>query len=82
MTDTDLILKGCVANWNDGIQILSRKAAPGLFDKPNYAPNIRNLKAAQQFIDTIKKLTNDLEEVLDRYHELCPPPHPQSPTAD
>ena len=77
MTDNDLILKGCAAEWNATIYKLCRRFQ----DNNNYAANIRDKNEADKLIIFLKLSADSLEEVLTRYHELCPPPHPQSPTA-
>lgn len=77
MTDTELILKGCIAEWNSAIYKLCRRFQ----DSSNYAANIRDKNEADKLICFLKLSADNLEEVLTRYHTLCPPPHPQSQTA-
>lgn len=77
MTDNDLILKGCVVEWNSAIYKLCRRFQ----ENSNYAANIKDKNEAEKLISFLKLSADNLEEVLARYHELCPPPHPQSQTA-
>lgn len=79
MTDNDLILKGCVAEYN---QVIYRLCCRFQADSAYIKANIRNKQETEILIADLRGYIAALEEVTNKYHSLCPPLHPQSPTAD
>ena len=78
MTDNELILKGCTAEYNQIIYRLCRRfQADSAYSKAN----IRDKPETEKLTADLRNCVEILEEVTNKYHALCPPPHPQSPTA-
>ena len=78
MTDQQLIIRGCVAEYDRVIYELCK-----IFRQDNYysKSTIRNKPEAEKLITDLRCYAETLEEVTKIYHNLCPSPNQPSQTA-